>query len=116
MQRQVKKTVAVGNSQGGDPAQCRCHTRAGHRETAQNTAQGEEKTATPLETGARKRADAEKQRAAEAKVVPGEALTKQDRERQQRLEAERELDVADRRDLAECLKFGMGLLTRDQGQ
>jgi hypothetical protein len=83
---------------------------------AQNTAQGEEKTATPLETEARKRADAQKQRVAEAKVVPGEALTKQDWERQQRLEAERELDVADQRDLAECLKFGMGLLTRDQGQ
>ncbi len=56
------------------------------------------------------------QRAAKAKVALGEALTKQDWERQQRLTAERELDVADRRDLAECLKSGKGLLTRDQGQ
>jgi hypothetical protein len=87
-----------------------------HRETAQNTAQGEEKAATPLETGARKRADAEKQRAAEAKAARGEALTEQDRERQQRLAAEQEQDVGDRRDLAECLNSGMGLLTRDQVQ
>jgi Skp family chaperone for outer membrane proteins len=42
-------------------------------------------TATPLETGTRQRTDAEKQRAAKAKVARVAALAKQDRERQQRL-------------------------------
>jgi hypothetical protein len=85
-----------------------------HRETAQNTMLGEEKAASPLETRARKRADAEKQRAAEAKAARAEALIEQDRERQQRLAAEELQNAADRRDLAECLKSGMGLLTREQ--
>ncbi len=73
---------------------------------------GEEKAASTLETRARKRANAEKQRAAEAKAARLEALIEQDRERQQRLAAEELQNAADRRDLAECLKSSMGLASK----
>ncbi len=70
--QRVEETVAAGNPRGGPPGAGTAPEQV-QREMAQNTAQGD--AATPLETGARRRADAEKQRAAEAKAARAEALT-----------------------------------------
>jgi hypothetical protein len=104
--QQVEETFAVGDPQGGVLSGAGTAPEQVQREMAQNIAQGD--SATPLKTGARKRTDAEKQRAAKAKAAPAEALTEQDRERQQRL-------AAGLQELLECLKTGMGILTQDQG-
>jgi hypothetical protein len=91
--RRVEEAVAAGNSQGGIPPGASVTPEVVHREMAQNIAQGEERTATPLETGGRRGVDAEKQRATEARATQADALTEQDRERQLRLATE-ELRIA----------------------
>jgi hypothetical protein len=74
-------------------------------QTAQNTVQGD--AATPLETGAGQRANAERQQAANGSGAHGAALAEQDRKRQQRI-------LRDAQELIRCLNSGMGLLTPDQ--
>jgi hypothetical protein len=74
-------------------------------ETEQNNSKGD--SATPLETGERKHANAEKQGAAEAKAGRKAALTEQDQERQLGL-------LRDQQELARCLNSGMGILTPEQ--
>ncbi len=74
-------------------------------QTAQNTAQGD--AATPLETGARQRADAEKRQAAEAKAAREAAPAELNRERQQKR-------LKDAQELTKCLSSGMDLLTPGQ--
>jgi hypothetical protein len=69
-------------------------------QAAQNTAQGD--NATPLETGLRQRADAESQRAAEAKAARDAALATFNRERRQE-------HLRNAQELTECLGSGMGL-------
>jgi hypothetical protein len=82
----------------GNPSAANMASQA-KTQTAQNTAQGD--AATPLETGVRQRADAEKQRAAEA------ALAKLNKERRQKR-------LRDAQELNECLGSGMDLLTPEQ--
>ena len=98
----VEETVAGGNPQGGNLPSASTASTQVQTQTAQNTAQGD--AATPLDTGARQRTDAEKQRAAEAKEACAAALAEQDRERQQRL-------LRDAQELTRCKNSGMGLLT-----
>ena len=69
VQRRVEETDTAGDPQGGIRPGAGATPDVVHRETAQNTTQGEEKAAAPLETGARRRVDAEKQRAAKAKAA-----------------------------------------------
>ncbi len=102
--QRVEETVAFGDPQGGPPGTATKPDQV-QTETAQNTVQGD--AAAPLETGTRKRTDAEKQRAAEAKAVRTTALTEQEQERQLRLVIEQE-------ELCKCMNSGMGILTPDQ--
>ncbi len=74
-------------------------------QAAQNTAQGD--AATPLETGLRQRGDAEKQRAAEAKVAREAALANINRERRQKR-------LRSAQELTECLGSGMDRLSPEQ--
>jgi hypothetical protein len=69
VQRRVEETDTAGDPQGGIPPGAGATPDVVHRETAQNTTQGEERAAAPLETGARRHVDAEKQRAAKAKAA-----------------------------------------------
>jgi hypothetical protein len=106
VQRRIEETVVAGDPQGGSrpvpvPHQRQCTGKQ------RRTPRGGRGSCNPLETGPRRRTDAEKQRAAKGKAARADALTRQDWERQQRV-------GADRQDLAECLMSGMGLLTLEQ--
>jgi hypothetical protein len=74
-------------------------------QTAQDTAQGD--AATPLETGARQRTDAERQSAAESKAACEALLAKLNREKHQKR-------LRDAQELTKCLSSGMDLLTPGQ--
>ncbi len=104
--QQVEEGAGGGNSSEGNPpgASAAPLTQV-QPQTVQDTAQGD--AATPLETGARQRTDAEKQRAAEAKPAREAALAKLNRKRKQRR-------IRDAQELTRCLNSGMGLLTPEQ--
>jgi hypothetical protein len=81
--QRVEEAGAGGNSSEGNPsAASAAPLTQVQTQTAQNTVQGD--AATPLETRARQRNDDEKQRAAEAKAAREAALTKLNKERQQK--------------------------------
>ncbi len=102
----VEETAGGSNSSEGNPpgASAAPSTQV-QPKTAQNTAQGD--SATPLETGTRQRADAERQRAAEARAARKAALTELNREKQQKR-------IRDAQELTRCLSTGMGLLIPEQ--
>jgi hypothetical protein len=81
--QRVEEAAGGGNSSEGNPSGASMAPLTQVQpQTAQDTAQGD--AATPLETGARERTDAERQRAAEAKAAREAALAKLNRERQQK--------------------------------
>jgi hypothetical protein len=98
--QRVEEVAAGGNPVEGTPSAANVAPQA-QTQTAQNTAQGD--AATPLETGVRQRGNAEKQRAAEAKVACEAALAKLNKERQQKR-------LRDAQELTRCLSAGMDLL------
>jgi hypothetical protein len=83
-------------------------------ETGQDTAREEGMAANPLETRARKRTDAERQRIAEAQAARADALAELNQERQLYRAAEELQITADNQELEECLKNSMELLTHQQ--
>jgi hypothetical protein len=79
----VEETAGGGNPLEGNPSgTSTAPPTQVQPQTAQNIAQGD--PATPLETGARQRSDAEKQLAAEAKTAREAGLAKLNREMQQK--------------------------------